>query len=136
MASVLVVEDDYLLAQTLRDWLQTAGLAVVGPYATLDGARGIAAELAVDAALLDIWLAEGQRSFEVAAMLQARGVPVAFLTGDPTVALPAGMRDCPRLVKPCAREEVVATILRLLESRAPAREPPTALPRPAGSGGV
>jgi DNA-binding NtrC family response regulator len=124
MPFVLVVEDDYLLAETLRDWLQTAGLAVVGPYATLGSARAIVAELAVDAALLDVWLAEGHRSFEVAAMLQARGVPVAFLTVDPSVWMPPGMRDCPRLAKPCALDDVVSTVLRLLESRPPARDPP------------
>jgi hypothetical protein len=48
------------------------------------------------------------------------------------VAVPAGMRDCPRLVKRCAREEVVATILRLLESRPPARETPPPATAPNG----
>src|SRR4051794_34391683 len=78
--SVLVIEDVYVLAEHVRKLLVSEGAAVVGPYA--DGADAVAAadRTKPSCALVDINLGSGA-SFVPAKALEARGVPVAFLTG-------------------------------------------------------
>ncbi len=67
--SILVVEDEFLLAEDLREQLVLAGAAVIGPVATLAKALDlIAAGVALDAALLDVNLG-GQKVFPLADLL-------------------------------------------------------------------
>ena len=79
--SILVVEDEYMLAQDLSRDLEAAGVRVLGPVASVpetleivDGAER------VDAAVLDVNLA-GTMVFPLAEVLRDRGVPFVFVTG-------------------------------------------------------
>ncbi|MFN3536779.1 MAG: response regulator, partial [Brevundimonas sp.] len=54
MLTLLVVEDDPDSAQSLVDGLTEAGHAVIGPVATAEAAAVLAAQHAIDVALLDI----------------------------------------------------------------------------------
>lgn len=96
---VLVVEDVFLVAESIAATLQDEGYVVVGPVGRLaEGAR-LAAYERLDGALLDVNLA-GERCFPIAAKLKARDVPFAFLTGYGGDGLPTEWRDVPRLAKP------------------------------------
>src|ERR687884_246780 len=78
---VLVVEDEYFVADDIARMLKKAGAEVLGPVPTRDEALGLlrTAER-VDAAVLDINL-RGEMVYPVADALRERGVPFIFATG-------------------------------------------------------
>jgi DNA-binding response OmpR family regulator len=97
---VLVMEDNWLIADAIADVLHDAGVDVVGPVP--DTSRGI--ELArtaeLDGAVLDIQLADGH-CFGAATILRLRGIPFVFLTGHQRADLvPEVFRSARRLQKP------------------------------------
>lgn len=57
---ILVVEDDFIVADELDFWLRQAGFDVIGPAATADDAIRLAAEAKPELVVMDIRLA-GQR---------------------------------------------------------------------------
>jgi DNA-binding response OmpR family regulator len=109
---ILVVEDEYFIASDLRKALDAQGAQVVGPVANLNAGLELA-ELAVDAAVLDVNLEE-DRSFPIADRLQSRSIPFLFLTGYDCWALPDQYQQAARLAKPFAPSSVVAMLEELL----------------------
>jgi CheY-like chemotaxis protein len=51
---ILVVEDEYLLAQDIAAALRRRGAAVLGPVATIQAAADLIARQRIDAAVLDV----------------------------------------------------------------------------------
>jgi CheY-like chemotaxis protein len=98
-ARILVVEDEYLLAEALADALTALGAQVVGPVAGLAEALDLAADAAIDGAVLDINL-RGEMVFPLADALAARGVPYLFATGYGHETIPQRYQDVPTLSKP------------------------------------
>jgi len=97
---ILIVEDEYLLADDLSETLVEAGAEVLGPIASIEDATAfIAGEAVIDAAVLDVNL-RGDMVFPVADALRARGIPFAFATGYDKWALPERFADAPRVEKP------------------------------------
>ena len=96
---VLVVEDEALVAMLLETILEDMGCVAVGPAATVDEGLRMAADEAVDAALLDVNVA-GRQVFPVAQALKDRGVPFVFSTGYGEGGLPDEWRGQPTLQKP------------------------------------
>jgi CheY-like chemotaxis protein len=98
---VLVVEDNYLVAELVRSLFEECGSETVGPAARVDSALALIDEDGdLDGAVLDINLA-GEYCFPIAERLRQRGVPFFFLTGyDEGQIVPAQFRDVPRLAKP------------------------------------
>jgi CheY-like chemotaxis protein len=97
---VLVVEDEYFLADDLAQALRKLGAEILGPVPTRDSALALlSSEASVDVAVLDINL-KGQAVFPVADALIARGVPFVFATGYDQSAVPEAYRDVPRWEKP------------------------------------
>lgn len=73
---ILLVEDEYLLADELRAELTVKGADVLGPVATLAEALGLVSlETEIDAAILDTNL-RGEMVFPVADLLEQRRVPL------------------------------------------------------------
>lgn len=113
---VLVVEDQFLLAQSLR-YALASDFEVLGPAATCQAALGIIESEEVDLAVLDIDL-QGQSSAPVALALREAECPLLFLTGyDSTSRMPAELSDVPTIAKPAAPEEVVQALRALAENR-------------------
>ena len=96
---VLVVEDVFSMALVMENTLTALGCKVVGPVARLDEARALAATEPLDGALLDVNL-NGEAVYPVVDELLARGVPLIFVTGYSSGALPESYRKLPRVVKP------------------------------------
>ena len=117
MASILVLEDDFLVAQQIGDWLAEARHTVVGPAASVVEALAAVAEAGVDAALLDIHLGDGLRSYELARILAAQRIPFVFLTGYSPSLTPPDLRDRPRLDKPFDRQQVLQALQHVLAPR-------------------
>lgn len=90
---VLLVEDQYLLADVLQKQLERLGAHVLGPLGQVSAALDfIATGQHIDCALLDIRLDDAP-VFPVADALLARGVRFAFLSGYDRSELPAAYRD-------------------------------------------
>ena len=77
---VLVVEDEFLLAEDLQREAEAAGATVVGPVPSLAQAMELSAEARLDCAILDINL-QGEMVFPLADALQARHIPFVFISG-------------------------------------------------------
>jgi DNA-binding response OmpR family regulator len=97
---ILIVEDEYFLADDLCRTLTDAGAEVIGPFANVEDATTmIAGGTPIDAAVLDVNL-RGDMVFPVADALRERGVPFAFATGYDQEALPDRFVGAPRVEKP------------------------------------
>jgi DNA-binding response OmpR family regulator len=122
---ILVVEDEYLVALELADYLRTQGAHVIGPCHSLADALRLVARDAPDAAVLNVDI-NGALVGPVAEALKRRGVPFVFETGyDPDeVADRVGAVDAELVQKPYRRRDVLDALRRALESRAAAQRPP------------
>jgi DNA-binding response OmpR family regulator len=109
--TILVVEDDYLLATDIQRTLISAGAKVCGPFGQIGAAIDALARGDADGALLDINLGHGP-SFELASALTERSVPFAFVTGYDS--LPAMWRHVPRISKPVSGNELVRLLNEIL----------------------
>ncbi|MGR3272482.1 response regulator [Thalassococcus profundi] len=97
--SVLVLEDEAIVAMDLAAELSDAGWQVLGPAGSIPEAiRLIEIELP-DAAVLDVNLS-GTKSFDLAKTLRDRGCSVLFLTGYAKDTIPAHLSDAPVVAKP------------------------------------
>jgi CheY-like chemotaxis protein len=107
---ILVVEDEYLLADDLSHALEKAGAEVLGPVPSIEEALStIAAEARIDAAVLDVNL-RGDMIFPVADALNERHIPFAFATGYDRWALPERFSGTARLEKPFKTHQVAALL--------------------------
>jgi CheY-like chemotaxis protein len=112
---ILIVEDEYLLADDLSETLIGAGAEVLGPIASVEDATAfLAGEPRIDAAVLDVNL-RGDMVFPVADALRARGIPFAFATGYDEWALPERFADAPRVEKPFKGFRVAAVLGSLVQ---------------------
>lgn len=79
-ASVLLLEDEFVVALDAEQMLQELGVVRVETAATLRDAEARAREGHFDVAVLDVNI-NGQMSFDLAESLRARGTAVVFATG-------------------------------------------------------
>jgi len=109
---VLIVEDEMTIAFMIEDMLTDFGYEVVETAMRLPEALVAAETLDLDFAILDVNL-DGLRSFPVADLLAARGIPFAFSTGYGRLGIDGVHRDRPVLVKPFLPAALEATIAEL-----------------------
>ena len=97
---ILVVEDEYMMADDLRRDLEQVGAVVVGPVPSIaDALKTLAQEEEIDGAILDVNL-RGEKAYPVADALRERGIPFVLAIGYEHWALPEPCRDVPRCDKP------------------------------------
>jgi CheY-like chemotaxis protein len=97
---ILVVEDEYMMAEDLQYDLEKAGAQVAGPVPSVaDALKMIAEEDRLDGAILDVNL-RGEKAYPVADALRERGIPFVLATGYEQWALPEAYKDVPRCDKP------------------------------------
>lgn len=107
---ILVVEDEFLLADDLCFDLERAGAMVIGPFGHMASAMGCAnAGTRIDAAVLDINVA-GEEVYPLADLLTARAVPIIFATGHTRESLPERFAMTPICHKPVVLQELVAAV--------------------------
>lgn len=115
---ILIVEDDYLLAQTIVDTVEGAGAKAVGPFARMiEALEGMTVLGAVDGAILDIGLGD-ETSYPLAEALQTTGIPFIFLTGTERLKLPARFERTGHLLKPHTETALIEALAKLDMSRA------------------
>jgi DNA-binding response OmpR family regulator len=114
--NVLIVEDEYFIADDLAAAFTDAGINVVGPVSTLDEALGVVAEVRPDAAILDVNL-RGQDVYALADRLSDLGVPFAFATGYARSALPGRHADAAHWEKPVNSDALAASVVSMLKQK-------------------
>ena len=108
---MLVVEDEFMIADDMQRALEDEGAVVLGPAPSVGKAlRLLELKSHVDGAVLDVNLGS-EKVFPVADALQARGVPFFFITGYDAADIPANWRHILRLDKPVQMAMVVRALL-------------------------
>lgn len=120
---ILVVEDEYLIARHMRILLRRLGNEVVGPVPSLEGAIRLASSESLEAAILDIKLADDRPVYPLADLLAKRGVPFLFVSGYSAVDIPRRYRGVELIVKPTSLQAFHAAVEGLL-ARRPSQERP------------
>ena len=111
---VLVVEDEYYLADDLARALATAGATVLGPAPSVAAALDLLAqEPALEAAVLDVNLG-GEMVYAVADMLAVRGIPCIYATGYDETVIPERYSAAPRIQKPIDPRHVIDTLAKIV----------------------
>ncbi|HEX2633352.1 MAG TPA: response regulator [Bradyrhizobium sp.] len=107
---VLIVEDEYFLAQDLAEYLNHLGVEVVGPVGTVTDALELLHYADIQGAVLDINL-RGERVYPVADVLEQKQVPFVFASGYGGELEPNAYTDIPRCIKPLDFAELANTLL-------------------------
>ncbi|RHW18194.1 response regulator [Sphingomonas gilva] len=109
---ILVVEDEYLLAEDLARNLKRGGAEVVGPAPSLARARQLVeTDSAIDGAVLDVNL-KGEMVWPIADALLARSVPIVFATGYDAAMIPEHYVNLPRCEKPVAVHDLARALVQ------------------------
>jgi len=112
--SLLIVEDEPLIAIMIEDVVDGLGCAVRYTAGSQAEALGIIATERLDLAILDVNLGEHIIDFAVAEALLERSIPFVFSSGHIASDLPMRFRGVPFLSKPYGEEELSAA-LQMLE---------------------
>jgi CheY-like chemotaxis protein len=111
---ILVVEDEYFLAEDLRTVLSDAGAVVLGPVANVVSALELLARSPrPDIAVLDVEL-RGENIYRVSELLQARNVPFVFATGYSQYAIDGRFQHVGRVEKPYSKDTLFASLAAAL----------------------
>jgi CheY-like chemotaxis protein len=113
-ATVLIVEDEALVALDLALVLRDLGCVVLGPAADSAQALALVRQQRPDAVLLDLGLRDGFALALVEA-LSAADVRYILTTGYDCEQLEPALRHAPRLGKPFGQEELRQALLQVLD---------------------
>ena len=113
---ILVVEDEYMLAEELRSELEEADALVLGPAGSVEDAMSlIHSGKRIDAGILDVNF-DGELVFPVADILAERGVRFLFTTGYDESIIPARFAGIERCQKPINIKRVTQAIERVIHA--------------------
>jgi CheY-like chemotaxis protein len=105
--TVLVVEDEFIIALDLSETVQDLGYAIEGPFEGNEQAFEAIGEELPDAAILDVFTADGE-VYPLADKLSAAGVPIIFHSGH---VAPDEVRDrypdAWACAKPCPPNQLI-----------------------------
>ena len=108
---LLVVEDEFLIAEHIEQQLESFGCEVVGPVATIEEALAAIGEGDLQGVLLDTNL-RGDSSAPVADALLRANIPFVVVTGYGGRALEDEVLDrAPRLIKPFMPTDLEASLI-------------------------
>ncbi|WP_157994378.1 response regulator [Peristeroidobacter agariperforans] len=115
---VLVVEDDYFIAEEICSTLREHGAQIVGPAPDVEHGLQLVKSREIDCAVLDINL-QGDLAFGLAQELRQRGTPAIFATGYDVSVLPGEFSGYIRLEKPVN----LRALLQAVQSAGARRQP-------------
>jgi DNA-binding NarL/FixJ family response regulator len=115
--TVLVAEDEFLIAMDVMDELDMAGFQTIGPFAEISGALDCCRRKLPDCAVLDVRLRDGE-SYPLADWLAAQQVPVVFHSAHASARELAARyphaRICP---KPASTSSLAEAVAQLCDAR-------------------
>lgn len=112
--SVLIVEDNVLIALDIQAFLEDSGFQVSGPAGSVKEALRLFDAQRPHIALLDINLGI-EDSFGVADMLADAKVPFVFLSGNSADVLPARFNGAHLMEKPIHYENLIRLLRETLQ---------------------
>lgn len=112
---VLVAEDDHVQCDGIVACITEYGATVVGPAHNLPEASQLVSSNAIDIALVDIDLGDGD-TFDFARTLQAKGLPFIFATGYNCRKVPAAFKHVQCLEKPFTEHSLVSSLAEAASS--------------------
>lgn len=113
---ILLVEDDYLMADALAEALRNTGAVVFGPIGTVEDALHSVSRLdGIEAVVLDVNLV-GQRAYAVADAVREKQIPLVFVTGCGRDLLPSRFAEVPHCLKPVDIEQLACLLDAQIEA--------------------
>jgi DNA-binding response OmpR family regulator len=109
---LLIVEDEYFLANDLEEALKSHGASVVGPFGDFDAAYRQAARGHFDVAVIDLNLHD-RAAYPIADELGRQRIPFVFYTGYDSNVIPERFAGVKLWRKPLDPLELVEDIGRL-----------------------
>ena len=114
---VLVVEDEYFLAEDIVQILKEMGARIIGPVGELEEATNLVnADAAIDAAVVDVNL-RNELAFPLARILRARKVPFLFTTGYDGSSIEREFQDVQLWEKPLDLAAMARDLVDLIDAR-------------------
>jgi len=110
--SILIVEDEPLIAMMLEDFLESLGHQVVGTCESVEEAMARVGTGGFDLAIIDVQLKDGKKVWPVADRLAAAGTPYIVATGGHVDPPPAEHAAAPVLAKPYTIEAIEPALAR------------------------
>jgi DNA-binding response OmpR family regulator len=107
--SILIVEDEPLIAMMLEDFLESLGHSVAATCDTVHDAMSEANKGGFDLAILDVNL-KGESVWPVASLLRERGLPFIIASGGHVDPPPAEFASVPLIEKPYTVDRVTPAI--------------------------
>jgi CheY-like chemotaxis protein len=114
--SILIVEDEMLLAMDIEELVRAAGCSVIGPVGTVPDAMRQLRETRLDGAILDVNIS-GEMVFPIADALHEAGVPFMIVTGYTREHVPERHRYRPFLQKPYRATVLIAMLGQMLAAQ-------------------
>lgn len=115
---MLVVEDNFVIANDMKDQLEKSGIKVIEICSNSEDALEVLSSEPPSFAILDVNLGGGNTSEPVANRLLKLGVPFLFVTGYGNNAELANSFDhVPRLTKPVATNDLQVAIMDVLNRK-------------------
>ena len=111
--TILIVEDEPLIAMMLEDFLETLGHSVHRTCDNLTDALQAAEDDGFDVAILDVNL-KGESVWPVAHRLRAKNIPFVIASGGHVEPPPAEFASAPMLEKPYTIDRIAPAIARAL----------------------
>jgi DNA-binding response OmpR family regulator len=98
---ILVIEDDFMVAEVVLDVLTEAGAQVLGPIGTVEDGLSFISEHAdsLDHVILDLDL-HGRKSYPIARLLAGLQLPFVFVSGYSRESVETPYRSFPHCEKP------------------------------------
>jgi DNA-binding NtrC family response regulator len=116
--TVLVVEDEFIIALDLSETVRDLGFKVEGPFADKENAFIAIDQKMPDCAILDIKTADGE-VYPLADALADAGVPIIFHSGHVApVEIAERYPDAQACAKPCPPDRLIMMISGALEDTA------------------
>jgi DNA-binding response OmpR family regulator len=106
--TILIVEDEYFIADDCAQFVRAAGFDVAGPFGRIDEALLTQLD-GIQGALLDINLA-GECVYPLLDKLLSKNIPVTIYTGYEKHALPDKYAGLPIITKPSNCKEAIARL--------------------------
>ena len=114
---ILILDDEWLIAEQHAEVFTSVGAEIVGPYLSLGDAMAQEAE-AIDLAILDFALNDEQTALPLAEKLKEAAVPIVFVTGyGSNTDLPAKFADDLIVPKPASANALLESAARLVAQR-------------------
>jgi PAS domain S-box-containing protein len=109
--SVMLVEDEAIVALAVNDSLTDLGFSVIGPFSRVADACSALQHHRVDAAILDVNL-NGEMVYSLAELLIAQKIPFVFATGYGAESIEPRFEHIPVLQKPIEKDMLSRVFLQ------------------------